>query len=61
MSKILACRKNLVSSFEKLDCVLLPHPGLKVAKGASRGAKKDLEIDFIEELNVRIYSHSKAF
>jgi hypothetical protein len=36
--------------------VLLPHPGLKVAKGASRGAKKDLEIDFIEELNVRIYS-----
>jgi hypothetical protein len=39
---------------------LLPHPGLKVAKGASRGAKKDLEIDFIEELNVRKYSHIDA-
>jgi hypothetical protein len=46
-------RKNLLSSFEEMECFLLPHPGLKVAKGASRGATSDLEDDFLIELNVR--------
>jgi hypothetical protein len=30
----------------------MPHPGLKVANGASRGATCDLEDDFVKELKV---------
>jgi len=47
------CRKNLLSSFEEMECFLLPHPGFRVAKGASRGATSYLEDDFLIELNVR--------
>jgi hypothetical protein len=32
----------------------MPHPGLKVANGAARGAISDLEDDFVKELKVRI-------
>jgi hypothetical protein len=42
-----------MSSFDEIDCFLMPHPGLKVAHGASRGAISDLEADFVEELQVR--------
>ncbi len=32
----------------------MPHPGLKVANGTSRGAIRDLEDDFVEEMKVRM-------
>jgi hypothetical protein len=41
-----------MSSFAETDCFLMPHPGLKVANGASRGATCDLEDDFVTELKV---------
>jgi hypothetical protein len=37
-----------------MDCFLMPHPGLKVANGTSRGAIRDLEDDFVEEMKVRM-------
>jgi hypothetical protein len=36
----------------------MPHPGLKVAHGASCGATCDLKDDFVKEMKVRIEANA---
>nr|XP_039255813.1 golgin subfamily A member 6-like protein 22 [Styela clava] len=39
-------RKGLKRSFSKVDCFLLPHPGLKAKKNGFKGKNEELEEDF---------------
>lgn len=50
-SELQQLRKHIRSCFSKIDCFLLPHPGLKVATSPSfDGRNKDIESEFKTQL-----------